>query len=83
MSIQEEILNYIPFNDQEKRDKEFIINCINKFDNIFLRENEIVHFTSSGFVVNKNRDKVLMIYHNIYIIHGDGLVDMLMEMKTY
>lgn len=66
MSIQEEILNYIPFNDQEKRDKEFIINCINKFDNIFLRENEIVHFTSSGFVVNKNRDKVLMIYHNIY-----------------
>lgn len=66
MSIKEEILNYIPFNEQEKKDKEFIINCINKFNNIFLRENEIVHFTSSGFVVNKNRDKVLMIYHNIY-----------------
>ncbi len=66
MSIKEEIINYIPFNEQEEKDKEFILECINKFDDIFFRENELVHFTSSGFVVNKNRDKVLMIYHNIY-----------------
>ncbi|EPZ55371.1 NUDIX domain protein [[Clostridium] sordellii ATCC 9714] len=39
--------------------------------------------TSSGFIVNKNRDKVLMIHHNIYNSwgwtggHADGDSDLL------
>ncbi len=46
------------------------------------RENEIAHITSSGFIVNKNRDKVLMIHHNIYNSwgwtggHADGEDDL-------
>lgn len=47
------------------------------------RENEIVHFTCSGFVLNESRDKVLMVYHNIYNSwawpggHADGESDFL------
>ncbi len=37
-----------------------------KYKNIFTRENELVHFTTSAFVINQNRNKLLMIYHKIY-----------------
>ena len=66
MNWIEAIKNYIPYNDQEAKDKDLIIECINKFDNILTRENIIAHITSSGYIVNKERSKVLMIYHNIY-----------------
>lgn len=77
------IKNYIPGNEQEKKDKEVILNCIDKFDDVLTRNNEIAHITSSGFVVNKTRDKVLMVHHNIYNSwawtggHADGEDDLL------
>lgn len=60
------IESYIPINEQEQKDKEIILDFINKNENVLTRENEVAHITSSGFIVNKNRDKVLMIHHNIY-----------------
>lgn len=66
MNWIEYIKNYIPYNSQEAKDKDLIIECINKFNNILTRENLIAHITSSGYIVNKERSKVLMIYHNIY-----------------
>ena len=83
MNWVEEIKNYIPYNDQEAKDKDLIIECINKFDNILTRENIIAHITSSGYIVNKERSKVLMIYHNLYKSwawtggHADGDCDLL------
>ena len=83
MNWIEAIKNYIPYNDQEAKDKDLIIECINKFDNILTRENIIAHITSSGYIVNKERSKVLMIYHNIYQSwawtggHADGDCDLL------
>ena len=83
MNWIEAIKNYIPYNDQEAKDKDLIIECINKFDNILTRENIIAHITSSGYIVNKERSKVLMIYHNIYKSwawtggHADGDSDLL------
>ncbi len=77
------IKNYKPYNEQEKKDKEIILNCINIFDDVLTRNNEIAHITSSAFVVNKNRDKVLMVHHNIYNSwswtggHADGETDLL------
>ena len=47
------------------------------------RKNEICHFTASNWIVNKERTKVLMIYHNIYKSwawvggHADGDTDLL------
>ncbi|MEG1704984.1 MAG: NUDIX hydrolase [Clostridia bacterium] len=66
MNFKEEIINYIPYNAQEEKDKQVMLEYINKFDDILVRTNEIAHMTSSSWIVNKNRDKVLMIFHNIY-----------------
>ncbi len=66
MNYIEEIEKYIPINEQEKKDKEVILKYVKSNNDVLTRENEIAHITSSGFIVNKNRDKVLMIHHNIY-----------------
>ncbi|WP_055069807.1 NUDIX hydrolase [Clostridium massiliamazoniense] len=66
MNLKNIILNYKPFNEQEEADKNLILEALDKFSDLLSRENNIAHFTSSTFVVNKNRDKVLMVYHNIY-----------------
>lgn len=83
MNWVEEIKNYNPYDEQEKRDKEIILETIDNFKNILTRENGLAHMTSSAFVLNKTRDKVLMIYHNIYDSwgwtggHADGEDDLL------
>ncbi len=74
---------YKPFNEQEEKDKELMCFCLQQYDNIFFRENKIAHMTASAWVVNKERTKVLMIYHNIYNSwawlggHADGQKDLL------
>lgn len=78
-----EIEKYMPINEQEKKDKDIILDFIKKNSDVLLRENEIAHITSSGFIVNKQRDKVLMIHHNIYNSwgwtggHADGDSDLI------
>lgn len=78
-SIQE----YKPFNEQEEKDKILILNWIENNENAFLRENTVAHITASAWVVNKDRSKVLMAYHNIYNSwswlggHADGDTDLL------
>lgn len=77
------ITNYEPKNEQEKADKEIMVDFIKNYDNCLLRENKIAHFTASSWIVNKDRSKVLMIYHNIYKNwawtggHADGEEDLL------
>lgn len=66
MDLKKQIENYVPYNDQEKIDKELIIKYINNFDDILTRENTLCHLTSSSWILNKEKSKVLMIYHNIY-----------------
>ena len=78
-----QIEKYNPVDEQEKKDKEIILDFINKNDDVLVRDNEIAHITSSGFIVNKLRTKVLMIHHNIYNSwgwtggHADGESDLL------
>lgn len=78
-----EIKKYIPYNEQEKKDKDLILKSIATFDNILSRESNIAHITSSGYIVNKDRTKVLMIYHKLYQSwawtggHADGDSDLL------
>lgn len=83
MGWKEEINNYVAYNEQEEKDKKSIIYAINTFDNLLTRENTLAHMTSSGYIVNKDRTKVLMIHHNIYNTwawtggHTDGDCDLL------
>lgn len=83
MSWIEEIKRYTPYTKQEESDKEAILYAIDSFNNLLTRENPLAHITSSGYIVNKDKTKVLMIYHNIYNSwswtggHADGDEDLL------
>lgn len=74
---------YQPFNEQEEKDKPLILNWIRNQEDAFSRENKVAHITASAWVVNKDRSKVLMVYHNIYTSwswlggHADGETDLL------
>ena len=66
MNLKEEIEKYEPYNEQERKDKELMLEYINTFNDVLTRKNRMCHFTASNWIVNKERTKVLMIYHNIY-----------------
>ncbi|MBR6779194.1 MAG: NUDIX hydrolase [Clostridia bacterium] len=75
--LKQQIENFKPTCEQEQRDKEFFLKCINFFDDVLTRDNVLVHFSSSAFVVNKEKTKILLVYHNIYkgYIFPGGHVD--------
>ena len=79
--------NFVPFNAQEEEDKRTIINQLNVFDDVLTRKNVVCHFTSSTFIVNKEKTKALMVHHNIFNSwaftggHNDGCDDCLVVAK--
>lgn len=81
--LLKDIREYKPFNEQEEMDKTLILNWIENNEDAFLRENIVAHITASAWVVNKDRSKVLMAYHNIYNSwswlggHADGETNLL------
>ena len=66
VNIYEDIRAYQPYNEQERCDKKNILAFLEKYDDAFLRSNELGHMTASAWVVNEKHDKVLMAYHRIY-----------------
>ena len=74
---------YIPFNEQEEKDKDIILHFLSEYDDIYLRSNLVAHMTASAWVVNSSMDKVIMAYHNLYRSyswlggHADGDEDLL------
>ena len=66
MNLRKEIESYLPYNCEEEKDKEIMLKYMDTFDDVLTRNNEIGHFTSSCWIVNKEKTKVLMVYHNIY-----------------
>lgn len=87
MDIKKEIEKYIPSCEQEIVDKELILEYLDKYKDIFTRDNKLVHMTTSALIVNKKRNKVLMEFHNIYKSwgwvggHADGDKDLLRVIK--
>ncbi|MGN1343570.1 MAG: NUDIX hydrolase, partial [Traorella sp.] len=84
--LYQQIQNYQPFNEQEKIDKEKILQALS-YENILLRDNNFMHLSASCWICNQTFDKVLMIYHNIYQSwswlggHADGEADLLAVSK--
>lgn len=81
--LREQLRNYIPFNEQEESDRELMLSYIDLLgDRLLTRETGMAHFTASNWIVNKDRTKVLMVYHNIYDSwawtggHADGEADL-------
>lgn len=84
MNYIEELHAYRPKNEQEAADRQLILDYIKTFpDTILTRRNSFAHMTAASMIFNEARDKVLMIYHNIYRSwswtggHADGESDML------
>ena len=83
MNLRECLEKFVPFNEQEECDKELMLDYIDTFDDVLTRDNKMCHFTASNWIVNKDKTKVLMIYHNIYNSwawtggHADGDGDLL------
>lgn len=83
LGLIHQIKKYKTFNEQEEKDKYLFLEWIMDHEDAFSRENKMAHITASGWVVNKDRSKVLMVYHNIYDSwswiggHADGETDLL------
>ena len=83
MKIVEEIKKYRPCNAQEQRDQTLILDFLEKNGDAFLRSNLLAHMTASSWIVNPERTKTLMVYHNLYDSwswtggHADGETDLL------
>ncbi|WP_035054815.1 NUDIX hydrolase [Carnobacterium pleistocenium] len=83
MNLKNDIEQYIPYDLQEAKEQEVMLKYLSNFDNLLTRENEFAHLTASAWIVNPERTKVLMAYHNIYQSwswiggHADGNEDLL------
>lgn len=81
MNIKEMLTNYVPFNEQEKNDKEVMLQWLSEGQDLFTRNNPFAHFSASAWIVDTTHTKVLMAYHNIYQSyswlggHNDGDTD--------
>ena len=76
--LSKALKEFRPWNEQEARDRDIMLSALSASPDPFTRENEIMHFTASSWIVNRERTKVLMAYHNLYRAwawtggHADG-----------
>lgn len=85
--LYQQISEYVPCNEREELDKQIMLEFIKNNGDVLTRDNKMAHMTTSAWIVNKDRTKVLMIYHNIYDSwawvggHADGDEDLLRVVK--
>ena len=83
MDLVKVLEHYVPYNEQEEKDRQVMLQLLRTTPDIFERKNQTAHFTASSWLLNREHDKVLMIYHNIYHSwawtggHADGETDLL------
>lgn len=77
-----QIQHFKPANEQEAVDKALFLTLLAENVDISRRDNLFCHLTASAWVVNPERNKVLMAYHNLYNSlawlggHADGSFDL-------
>ena len=83
LDILQALTAYRPWNEQEERDRSIMLSALSATPDPFTRDNEVMHFTASSWIVNRDGTKVLMAYHNLYNAwawtggHADGDRDLL------
>ena len=81
--LRAQIEAFCPYNEQETADRLQMLQDIDTFPVLLTRDNATAHFTASCWIVNPDRTKVLMAYHNLYGSwawlggHADGQQDLL------
>ena len=79
----EQLLAYIPYNEQEEKDRDEILRWLDDEADIFKRRNAAAHMTASAWVTDQTCTRLLMAYHNIYRSwswlggHADGDTNLL------
>jgi 8-oxo-dGTP pyrophosphatase MutT (NUDIX family) len=82
MTLLEAIASYKPGNEQEEVDRLVMLSALGRGEKLLTRDNLTMHFTASGWTVNRARTKALMVYHNVYGSwswtggHADGEEDL-------
>ena len=66
MNLRQLIETYRPCSEAEARDRELMLYALAHFPDVLTRNNPVCHFTASNWITNPGRDKILMVYHNIY-----------------
>ncbi|MDR2933869.1 MAG: NUDIX hydrolase [Rickettsiales bacterium] len=85
MTLISQIKNLKIIDSKQQSESDACLKFIEKYPDgdFYTRDNTIGHVCVSAWIVNKNRDKVLMVYHNIYDSfcwiggHADGDKDLL------
>ena len=83
LDLLQALTAYRPWNEQEERDRSIMLSALSATPDPFTRDNEVMHFTASSWIVNREGTKVLMAYHNLYNAwawtggHADGDRDLL------
>ena len=83
MTMFEQLQAFTPFNEQEASDRRLMLQYAGLFSDLLTRDNEMAHLTASCWIVNPDKTKVLLAYHNIYDSwawlggHADGETDLL------
>ncbi len=83
MEFYDALIQYCPKDEQEKTDKAVMLDCLERYADVYERSNLLFHVTASAWITNASRDRVLMVYHNIYDSwawtggHADGERDLL------
>lgn len=81
--IINDLKNYTPVNEQEKKDIAAMLTFLEGGRSCFYRENIAGHMTASAWIVNRDRTKTLFCYHKLYDSwswiggHADGDTDLL------
>ena len=82
-ALRRQLEAYIPCCEQEAADRAMMLRAIDTLEQPLRRENPFAHFSASGWIVNPERSRVLMAWHNIYRTwawtggHADGESDLL------
>ena len=80
--LTQKIREFQPGCPQEATDKAIFLSLLEQSEDLSRRENLTAHLTASAWVVDPQRTKVLMAYHNLYSSwawlggHADGSFDL-------
>lgn len=82
-ALREALIAFAPMDDREAREREVMLEALDRQCDVLTRANPICHFTASSWIVDPGRMKALMAFHNIYRSwawtggHADGEADLL------
>ncbi len=83
MYFIDEICSWKPSDLSESAEKEIILQEIHQHgETLLLRSHALAHMTATAMVLNRERNKILMVHHNIFDTwacvggHADGMTDL-------